>query len=256
MINSSNNYRNSFLYYDYDFNNFDLKDIEFYIKLIPKSNTDILELCCGTGRISIPLAEHGFKMTCIDSSLNMLEIFKTKLNSHNQKQLLKSISVVNSLMQEFSLNKQFDCILLPFHSFQNLTTEIDIKKCFDCLRQHLRENGTIILNLFNPLPEMENVINETCTREVVDNNNKMLGKKVTTNTDIDLNNQILFFKTEYIIENNIITDYFETKYYYESQAEILFLENGFIIENIIYGLENNNQKNEMTFVLRKKSTNA
>jgi ubiquinone/menaquinone biosynthesis C-methylase UbiE len=43
-------------------------DIPFFLKESEGFEGEILELMCGTGRVSIPLLDSGRKMTCIDYS--------------------------------------------------------------------------------------------------------------------------------------------------------------------------------------------
>ena len=46
----------------YDGLNTFLDDLEFYKKWLPKDKeARILELCCGTGRLTIPIAKEGYK---------------------------------------------------------------------------------------------------------------------------------------------------------------------------------------------------
>jgi ubiquinone/menaquinone biosynthesis C-methylase UbiE len=57
-------------------------DIPFFLKETENYRDEILELMCGTGRVSIPLLEAGLSMTCVDNSKGMLEInFKPIPNS-------------------------------------------------------------------------------------------------------------------------------------------------------------------------------
>ena len=75
-------------------------DIEFYKKVIKKYNVkNVLELCCGTGRIGLPLIESNIDYSGIDTSQNYIDFFNSKLgcNTHG------SIQVGNA--QNFSLNK-------------------------------------------------------------------------------------------------------------------------------------------------------
>ena len=47
-------------------------DIEFLLSLIGSEPKNILEVCCGTGRVFIPLAKTGHNMTGIDYDIGML----------------------------------------------------------------------------------------------------------------------------------------------------------------------------------------
>ena len=53
-------------------------DVSFYREYAGKQNGEILELGCGTGRITLPLIETGLKVTAIDSSINMINRIKAK----------------------------------------------------------------------------------------------------------------------------------------------------------------------------------
>ena len=47
----------------YDGLNTFLSDLQFYKKWLPKNKeAEILELCCGTGRLTIPIAKDGYLM--------------------------------------------------------------------------------------------------------------------------------------------------------------------------------------------------
>ena len=63
-------------YYDLEYATYD-EDIDFYVRfadaLDPGRKLPVLELGCGTGRISIALAEAGFRVVGVDISPAMLE---------------------------------------------------------------------------------------------------------------------------------------------------------------------------------------
>ena len=48
-------------------------DIPFYVEESKKAGSPVLELACGTGRVTIPVAEAGIEVVGIDSSAAMLE---------------------------------------------------------------------------------------------------------------------------------------------------------------------------------------
>lgn len=80
---------------------------------------NVLELACGTGRISELLASRGFKLTCGDISEEMLDAAKQRLHG------LPNVQVDFTTLDIYNLSQydsQFDCVCC-FRLFQHLTTE-------------------------------------------------------------------------------------------------------------------------------------
>ena len=48
-------------------------DVPFYVAEAKAANGPVLELACGTGRLTIPVAENGVEIVGLDSSPSMLE---------------------------------------------------------------------------------------------------------------------------------------------------------------------------------------
>ena len=57
----------------YDLESCHTTDNPFYLELARQCGGPVLELACGTGRVSIPLAEAGFAVTGLDASPPMVE---------------------------------------------------------------------------------------------------------------------------------------------------------------------------------------
>ena len=57
---------------------------EWFLEELPLRG-EVLELACGTGRIAIPLAEHGIEVTGIDYSEPMLRLARSKAESKGVK---------------------------------------------------------------------------------------------------------------------------------------------------------------------------
>jgi SAM-dependent methyltransferase len=120
-------------------------DIPFFLKETEKHDGEILELMCGTGRVSIPLLQAGIKLTCVDYSIGMLDKFKEKIRNNDYP-----IELVEMDITQLSLNKKFGLILLPFHS---ITEILSTEKQVDALKsisKHLTWDGVFILTLQNP----------------------------------------------------------------------------------------------------------
>lgn len=63
----------------YDGMNTGLTDLQFYKRWLPKGKeARILELCCGTGRLTVPIAQDGYDITGIDYTSSMLDQAKIK----------------------------------------------------------------------------------------------------------------------------------------------------------------------------------
>ena len=62
----NSDYKVGDLIYDaniYDGMNTDLSDLQFYKRWLPQNKgARILELCCGTGRLTLPIARDGYKL--------------------------------------------------------------------------------------------------------------------------------------------------------------------------------------------------
>jgi ubiquinone/menaquinone biosynthesis C-methylase UbiE len=110
---------------------------------------DILELACGTGRIALPLAKAGFRVTGVDRSEAMLTITRCKLAALSAS-VQERLTLVNQDISALNLGRRFDFIFVPFRSFQHLLT-IDLqKKSLEAIRCHLQPTGRLALHLFDP----------------------------------------------------------------------------------------------------------
>ncbi len=95
-------------------------DIPFFLKETKDYHEEILELMCGTGRVSFPLLSSGKKMVCVDYSQGMLDAFSEKNRKKNWPVELIKMDVTN-----LKLNRKFGLIILPFHSISEiLSTEM------------------------------------------------------------------------------------------------------------------------------------
>jgi ubiquinone/menaquinone biosynthesis C-methylase UbiE len=54
-------------------------DLPFFLREATATGGNVLELMCGTGRVSVPLAEAGVHLTCVDGSAEMLARLREKL---------------------------------------------------------------------------------------------------------------------------------------------------------------------------------
>ncbi len=119
-------------------------EADFYADRCPPGGS-MLELACGTGRLTLPLAERGFVVTGLDSSAPMLAAATAKAAA-----LGAAVELVLGDIRDFELGRTFDLIFLPNNSLGHLHTLPDIQACFAAVRRHLTDGGRFALEMFNP----------------------------------------------------------------------------------------------------------
>jgi len=120
-------------------------DIPFYLRQIEKYGEPILELACGTGRIAIPIAEKGYRVTGLDVSGPML-------SQARRKAAAKGVNVewVEADCRDFKLNRAFNFVFFPFNSISHLQDLASLEACFSCVKAHLTPQGRFAIDMFNP----------------------------------------------------------------------------------------------------------
>lgn len=103
----------------------------------------ILELGCGTGNITIPLAQKGHQMTAIDLSSSMLEHAQAKAKQFNVK-----INFQQQDMCDLSLdNQQYDLVLCCCDALNYLTTKSDLTAALRQAYNHTVTGGYLLFDL-------------------------------------------------------------------------------------------------------------
>lgn len=124
-------------------------DFQFYRDLILSQGNKALEVACGTGRLTLPLAEAGISMTGLDLSAEMVE--KAKEKAQIQK---LSIQWFVKDCTQFSLQEKFPVIFIPCNSLQHLQTAQQVGAFLQRVRQHLEPNGLFAMDIFKPDPKI------------------------------------------------------------------------------------------------------
>ncbi len=144
-----NEYKVGDLIYDaniYDGLNTSLSDLQFYRKWMPtEKNAQILELCCGSGRLTIPLAKEGLNICGVDNSISMLEQAKIKA-----KNALLEIEFIEADVRTLDLPRKYDLIFIPFNSIHHLYKNQDLFDTLKVVNKQLTDDGFFIFDCYNP----------------------------------------------------------------------------------------------------------
>jgi SAM-dependent methyltransferase len=138
-------------YYDTSYNRRIDKDVAFYVDYAKKANGRTLELGCGTGRVLIPTAAAGGEITGLDLSNFMLQKCREKLTKQPEA-VQKRVKLMQGNMTAFTTGEKYSLVTLPFRPFQHLITVGEEKACLGCIYKHLKPQGQLVLDVFNPNP--------------------------------------------------------------------------------------------------------
>lgn len=126
-------------------------DVEKYQQLAKQYGTSVLELCCGTGRVAIPLAMDGNLVTAVDFSGELLKQLKIKLESQ-ETEISARIELVKQDVTILGLKKKnFDLVICAFNSLLCITDFDKQQQTLFKAAEHLRKGGLLALDLMNPL---------------------------------------------------------------------------------------------------------
>jgi SAM-dependent methyltransferase len=123
-------------------------DIPFYLGQLRSPTDTVLELGCGTGRVSVALAPQASFLQGVDLSPAMIEQCRRRLRDAAIGDKRATVTVGD--ISDLQLGRRFDLVIAPYRVFQNLTTEAQITGLFATLRAHLASGGRAILNTFRP----------------------------------------------------------------------------------------------------------
>jgi len=124
-------------------------DVEWYCRKAVESGGPVLELGAGTGRVTIPIAEAGIRVTALDLDGEMLANLRRKADAL-PPDVAARISVTQGDMRSFVLDDRYALVIIPFRAFLHNVTREDQLATLRCAHSHLRPGGELALNVFHP----------------------------------------------------------------------------------------------------------
>jgi len=194
--------------------------IKYYAK---KCNGSVLEIACGTGRLSKYIIDLGLPYTGIDNSKPFLNVSLEKFG--------KNGTFLYNDMQDFKLAEKFDFIFIGFNSFLHNLTDKDALNCLRSVRDHLNGNGLFLLSIFLPDPEFlyrDEYLHEARTFF----NYKGKQCRVMEKNSYDDETQINSLTWQLEIDGKLSdeTYSFKQRMFYPHKMHLLFQESGFSVQ--------------------------
>jgi ubiquinone/menaquinone biosynthesis C-methylase UbiE len=138
----------------YDWENaqtLDRRDVKFWQGMAQRVSGRVLELGCGTGRVTIPVARTGADIVGVDRSEEMLAHARRRMK---RARLANQASWIRSdiRMLPFRKSARFDLVMAPYGILQSLVREADLKATLESVSRVLSARGVFGLDLVPDLP--------------------------------------------------------------------------------------------------------
>jgi SAM-dependent methyltransferase len=224
----------------------DRPDVSFFVESARETGGPVLEVGCGTGRVLIPTARTGIDIVGLDLSPSMLEVCRERL-SQDTAEVQTRTQLVEADMRDFDLGETFRLVTIPFRSFQHLTTGEDQLSCLGCIHRHLKEDGRLIFDIFNP--SLEALTSDDVGEEIREEPDFITpdGRRVVRFHRIvsrDRFNQINYVELIYVVTHpdgreERLVHAFPMRYLFRFEAEHLLVRSGFEVEHLYADFEKN-----------------
>ena len=122
-----------------------MEDLPFWLGLAELQGGSLLELGCGSGRILIPLAEAGYRVTGIEIDPGMLQVLRANL----PEDLLPRVKLVEADFTDFQLGEEYRLVILPCNTYSTLDAALR-QALLACVARCLPAGGVFVAGLPNP----------------------------------------------------------------------------------------------------------
>ena len=128
-------------------------DVTFYLEVAQRhARGPILELGCGSGRLTLALAKAGHSVVGVDASRQMIARCAAQVGDKAlDERVTLHVADFRELAGASVLGRQkFSLVLCPFNAFQHLYERNDVEAFLDGVRAHLAPRGRFVFDLMNP----------------------------------------------------------------------------------------------------------
>jgi SAM-dependent methyltransferase len=139
-------------FYDLDVSE-EIEDIEMYLALAAASDGPILELACGSGRICVPLAAAGHRVTGVDLDPYMLDRARSAWGARGDATDGGSLDLVEADMTSVALKERFGLVVLAFNGLFVLQDRPAQERAMQTIATHLAPDGRAVIDVWLPAPE-------------------------------------------------------------------------------------------------------
>ena len=135
------------------------RDVPFWQRVAIEADGSVLELGCGTGRISIPLARAGVTIVGVDRSAPMLA--RAAARASRTSRTPRTVSFVRADIRSLPFKRaRFSMVLAPYGVLQSLVRERDLSATLESVARVVRRGGTFGIDLVPDVPNWREYSNK------------------------------------------------------------------------------------------------
>ncbi|HSR52258.1 MAG TPA: class I SAM-dependent methyltransferase [Acidobacteriota bacterium] len=219
---------------DYEAMGYD-EDIDFYVSAARRIQGPVLEMGCGSGRILLPTAESGVEVHGMEQSPDMLARLKDELARRGEK-VRQRVTLQRGDIRYSQAGREdaFALVTAPFRVIQHLLTRDDQKAWLGNVRRHLRPEGRLIFDVFQPDFEMVSNSPEEPFKEI-DYTDNASGRRITRHAQVRHQPELQTFDIRMVWREYDAEDHetakeeasFQVRWFVKSELESLLELEGF-----------------------------
>jgi SAM-dependent methyltransferase len=136
------------------------RDVPFWRRVASQADGAILELGCGTGRVTVPLAKAGIDLVGVDRSAPMLERAQQRVarawrnSPANQQSAIRNLQFVRADIRSLPFApRSFAMVLAPYGILQSLIRPRDLTTALASVARVIEPGGTLGVDLVPDVPK-------------------------------------------------------------------------------------------------------
>lgn len=126
------------------------RDIPYYQGVAAETNGPILELACGTGRLTFPMAAVGREVWGVDLAPAMITRAEEK-RAALPPEMQANLHFEVGDLRGYRAGRGFAAVVLGFNTLMHMVSDADLEAALTTAREHLAPGGRFHLDLYTPL---------------------------------------------------------------------------------------------------------
>jgi ubiquinone/menaquinone biosynthesis C-methylase UbiE len=171
------------------------RDVPFWQRVAADAGGTVLELGCGTGRISLPLAKSGIDLVGVDRSEPMLARLRSR-SRRARAGAAASLQIVRADIRSLPFRRaRFPMVLAPYGILQSLIRERDLADTLASVARVIKRGGTFGIDLVPDVPNWREYRNKVQLR-----GKTAAGARLTLIESVrqDLRRRLTTFEQQYV----------------------------------------------------------